>query len=72
MLSNIKAEMSRNKATNIIMAKVVGISETSFSFKLNEKREFTLNELAAMSQYFNCSIDYLVAIRDTGQPNQAS
>lgn len=68
MIANIRAEMSRHNLTNANMAKHLHMSENSFSFKLNEKREFTLSELAAIAMMFNVSIDYLVAIRnDTRQ-----
>lgn len=72
MLSNIKAEMSRNKLTNAAMANHLGISENSFSFKLNEKREFTLSELAAMAIIFRKSIDYLIEIRNATASEEAS
>ena len=44
MLVNIKAEMARHGKKNADMASALGMSETSFGMKLNEKREFTLNE----------------------------
>ncbi len=72
MLSNIKAEMYRNEMTNAKMAKKLGISENSFSFKLNEKREFTLTELAAMAVMFQCSIDYLIEKRNPLRGNLLS
>lgn len=60
MLASVKAEMSRRKETNATMAKLLGMAANSFSFKINEKREFTLSELAAMAKHFGCTIDYLV------------
>jgi hypothetical protein len=39
MLANVKAEMARNQKTNAAMAAALGMSETSFGMKLNEKRE---------------------------------
>lgn len=65
MLANVKAQMWKNKLTNSDMAKVLGVSTNTFSFKLNERREFTLSELSKMASYFGVSIDYLIAIRNS-------
>lgn len=59
MLKNLKAEMARNGKTNMSMARFLGVSENTFSFKLNGKREFTLDEINKIAALFNVSIDYL-------------
>ena len=66
MLVNIKAEMARHGKKKADMASALGMSETSFGMKLNEKREFTLNEARKIAEMFNVSIDYIAGI-DTDQ-----
>lgn len=57
---NIKAEMGRNSITIKELARSLGLSTNSVSFKLNGKREFTLSEIESIANIFNCSLDYLV------------
>lgn len=59
MLINLKAEMTRHRKTNTDMAKFLGVSENTFSFKLNSKREFTLNEIKRIADLFSVKIEYL-------------
>ena len=59
MLINLKAEMTRNQKTIGKMALFLGVSSNTFSFKLNGKREFTLDEAGKMADLFGVSIDYL-------------
>lgn len=63
MLANVKAQMVKHRMTNADMAALLRISENTFSFKLNERREFTLSELAEMALRFGVTIDYLIEIR---------
>ncbi|MCI1930950.1 MAG: helix-turn-helix transcriptional regulator [Clostridia bacterium] len=71
MLANIKAEMARRNLTVKEVSKEIGISTNTFRFKLNEKREFTLSELAKLALLFDKSIDYLIEIRnDNGNSEQ--
>jgi transcriptional regulator with XRE-family HTH domain len=58
---NIKAEMARNSFGNEQMAEKLGMSGNSYRFKMNGKREFTLEEFYKMADLFNCSLDYLAA-----------
>lgn len=67
MLANVRAQMVKHQMTNADMAKLLGLSSNSFSFKLNERREFTLTELAKMAVSFHVSIDYLIEIRKSTQ-----
>jgi DNA-binding XRE family transcriptional regulator len=69
MLYNVKAEMSRNDKTNAEMARFLGMSETSFSFKLNEKREFTLSEARKMAEMFKVSVDYVAGFKQDTATN---
>lgn len=57
---NIRAEMGRHNITIKDLAKSLGLSVNSVSFKLNGKREFTLSEIENIAYIFNCSLDYLV------------
>lgn len=57
---NIRAEMGRNNLTIKKLAKNLGLSTNSISFKLNGKREFTLSEIESIADIFGCSLDYLV------------
>jgi len=61
MFQNIRAEMARNKRKVAEIAAVLGISENSFRFKMNGKREFTLRELRVLAEHFDVTIDYLAA-----------
>ena len=44
-LNNIKAERARKGLTQVDMAKRLGMSETTYIFKENGRRQFTINEL---------------------------
>lgn len=66
MLTNVKAEMARHQKTNADMAAALGMSETSFGLKLNERREFTLSEARKIAEIFGVSVDYIAGI-DIGQ-----
>lgn len=61
MLINLKTEMTRHEQTITSMAKFLGMSTNTFSWKLNGKRgrEFTLDEIKRIADYFGVSIDYL-------------
>lgn len=45
----IKNEMFVNRITGVEMAKKLNLSQTSFYLKINNKREFTANELGKMA-----------------------
>lgn len=59
MFENLRAEMARNHKTIKEMAGILSLSDNGFSFKLNGKNQFTLDEMARMADLFECSIDYL-------------
>jgi antitoxin component HigA of HigAB toxin-antitoxin module len=59
MFPNMRAEMKRYGKTNADMAKFLGVSDNTFSFKLNGKREFTLEEIKKIAELFSVTIDYL-------------
>jgi DNA-binding XRE family transcriptional regulator len=58
--------MARHQKTNADMAAALGMSETSFGLKLNERREFTLSEARKIAEIFGVSVDYIAGI-DIGQ-----
>lgn len=60
MYANIRAEMGRHNLTIKELAHKLNLSTNSVSFKLSGKREFTLSEVKALADIFNCSLDYLV------------
>ena len=51
--SKLKGRMTECGYTHKDMAKALGISDTTFSFKINGKRDFTLKELIIMSKVLN-------------------
>ena len=59
MFNNVRAEMKRRNKTNKDIAELLGISSNSVSFKLNGYRPFTLDEIKALANAFDCTIDYL-------------
>lgn len=63
MLVNLQNEMKRKDVTIKELAKLLNLSQNSLSWKIREKREFTLSELAEISKILGRSIDYLVAVR---------
>jgi hypothetical protein len=63
MLVNVKAEMARYGKTNADMAAALEMSEVSFGFKLNERREFSLSEARKMAEMFGTSVDYSAGIK---------
>jgi DNA-binding XRE family transcriptional regulator len=73
LLKNVKAEMSRHGKTNADMAKLLGMSENSFSFKLNERREFSLTEARKIAELFKVSVDYIAGFKqDSSFPEHLS
>ncbi len=60
MNKHIRAQMVLNDMTNKDLAKFLGISAVSVSFKLNKKRDFTQTELDKMANHFGVSVDYLL------------
>lgn len=52
------------------LAEIVGINYTTFSALENEKRPFTLDHLTRLSQFFDCSFDYILGKTDERKPEQ--
>ena len=46
----------------------VGINYTTFSALENEKRPFNLDHLTRLSQFFDCSFDYILGKSDERKP----
>lgn len=60
--SALKSKMVLYNDTGITLAKILNISETTFSSKLNGKAEFTRSEIAKIKERYNLSaeeIDYI-------------
>ena len=49
--NKLKAKMYENGKTNFLMAKELGISPVTFSYKLNNKSEFTATEIKLISEF---------------------
>lgn len=64
MFPNIQAEIARAGWSQADAAKFLNISQNSLRWKLNGKRPLLLDEIYALAQKFNCSIDYLVERKD--------
>lgn len=50
------------------LADKVGINYTTFSYLENEKRPFNLDHLTRLSQFFDCSFDYILGKTDERKP----
>ena len=50
------------------LALKVGINYTTFSALENEKRPFNLDHLTRLSQFFDCSFDYILGKSDERKP----
>lgn len=61
MYANLNAEMARKKITQIDLAKLLDISPSTLSEKMNGKKDFKLAECKKIVReaFENCSIDYL-------------
>lgn len=60
--SELKAKMIINNDTGIILAKALGISETTLSAKLNGKAEFTRSEMEKIKLRYRLSADEIDSI----------
>lgn len=59
MYKNLEAELTRNSYTQNDISKLLNISVSTVSDKMNGKREFKLIECKKLSKWLNASIDYL-------------
>lgn len=69
MYANLSAEMARNKITQIDLAKLLNISTSTLSEKMNGKKDFKLSECKKIAKeaFENCSIDYLFSEKNSQQ-----
>ena len=58
MYPNLKAEIARNGLKNKELAKILGISESTFSLKLNGKFSFTLREAGILLDALHSDMDF--------------
>lgn len=56
--AKIKGLIAENEITQAKLAKSVGITYQSLNEKLNGKREFKVNEIQAIANYFKKEIGY--------------
>ena len=59
MYSKLIVEMRKKKIAQNQLARMIGISDTSFSRKMNGKTVFTLPEAQAIASCLQCSVDHL-------------
>lgn len=52
------------------LADKVGINYVTFSYLENNKRPFNLDHLTRLSQFFDCSFDYILGKSDERKPQQ--
>lgn len=66
MFPNLEAEMARRKITKLKLAKILGVTPTTMSFKLNGKSTLSLKECAKIKKYAfpDKSLDYLFDTAD--------
>ena len=66
MFTNLEAEMARYKITQNEIAKILGITPTTLSFKLNGKSSLSLKECVEIkNQAFpDKTLDYLFATEE--------
>lgn len=65
MYPNLNAEMARNQITYSDIIKVLNISPSTLSEKMNGKKDFKLGECKKIIKYIfpNYTIDYLFTIK---------
>lgn len=60
-LKNLREDSQLNQSD---IAKKLNISTAAYSYYENEKRDMPTNVLKQLSEFFNCSIDYLLGKTD--------
>lgn len=70
MLNRLKQLRLEKKLSMRDLASIVGINYTTFSALENEKRPFNLDHLTRLSQFFDCSFDYILGKSDERKPEQ--
>lgn len=55
--ANLKALRAAYGLSMLAMSKIIGISETSYLAKENNKRDWRSSEMFIMRKYFNLSLD---------------
>lgn len=66
MYLNLKAEMIRNNISQYDLAKILDISTSTLSEKMNCKKDFKLTECKKIKAIFfkNCSLEYLFETKE--------
>jgi transcriptional regulator with XRE-family HTH domain len=60
--ANIRAEMGRRNLSGKQVAGRIGISQPSFSRRLNGEAEWSINELHAMAEVLGCPLASLLPV----------
>ena len=60
--NELRAEIVRHGETNAMLAKHLGVTDATFSNKLNGKVEFTQSEIGAIKNHYDLSSDRVVEI----------
>lgn len=60
--NELKASMTRRGITGFELADKIGLSHASFSYKLNNKREFLVSEIQAIAKTLNLSVEEIKSI----------
>lgn len=63
---NLRAEMARNGISRKKVGEVVGLGQSSISYRFNEKNDFLVGELVKIRDTFfpELSLDYMAGLTD--------
>lgn len=69
MYPNLEAELARARITQNELARHLGITPTTLSFKLNGKSQLSLKECVEIKRFLNscATVDYLFATDEKGE-----
>ena len=70
ILNRLKQLRLEKRLTMRELADKVGINYVTFSYLENEKRPFNLDHLTRLSQFFDCSFDYILGKTDERKPKE--
>ena len=70
ILNRLKQLRLEKRLTMRELADKVGINYVTFSYLENEKRPFNLDHLTRLSQFFDCSFDYILGKSDERKPKE--
>lgn len=59
MYNKLKGLMTERQIKQEELAKILGISVSTFNFKINGKSDFFIREGKAIAEYFDCTMEYI-------------